>query len=68
MREACRPPLLSAVFAEWRRGKQEYLLGTRLWVVVEFLRAQCPQVREFVESKMDHKIVSDGPTPLEGRP
>jgi hypothetical protein len=52
LRDTTRPPLLSAIFTEWHKGKHKYLFGTRIQVVVGLLSAQFPHVREFVEAEL----------------
>jgi hypothetical protein len=44
-----RPPVLAAIFTEWRRGTNKYLLGTRIQLVVSMLRDEFPSLRAAID-------------------
>jgi hypothetical protein len=52
LREATRPPLLSAIAIEWHQGKHKYILGTRIQIALAMMIENLPNVREFVGSRI----------------
>jgi hypothetical protein len=58
LREATRPPLLSAIGTEWHQREHKYILGTRIDVVLAGMVDLLPQIRDFVIGRLE---LPDGP-------
>ena len=52
LREATKPPLLSAIFVERHGGRHKHLLGTRIGVVLSGMSERFPHVREFLAEQI----------------
>lgn len=52
--EATSTPRLSAIAIEWhKKGRHKYVLGTRIHLAIGALSEKYPDIREFVEDRLD---------------